>query len=240
MKKMKEFVVIGLGRFGKSVASQLYTMGNEVLAIDKNPIETNQMDGKVSSAITADATKYEILHSLGVENFDCAIVCIGEALESSLLVVEACKELKIGYIIAKAKSEQHAKILKALGVDLIVSPEEFAGKKLTNMLATPGINELAELTEDYKIFEMALPDGWRNKTIRDINMTKKYKVSIIVIKRENAVLIPDPDMELIEGDKLVLSGESSKFYSLINLIKEPEEVKQSLTSVFENKDEDNE
>ena len=232
MKKMKEFVVIGLGRFGKSVATQLYTMGNEVLAIDKNPLETNQMEGKVSSAITADATKYEILHSLGVENFDCAIVCIGEALESSLLVVEVCKELKIGYIIAKAKSEQHAKILKALGVDLIVSPEEFAGKKLTNMLSTPGINELAELTEDYKIFEMTLPDDWRNKTIKDINMTKKYKVSIIVIKRDYEVIAPEPDMELIEGDKLVLSGESSKFYALMNLIKEPDEVKQSLSSVF--------
>lgn len=232
MKKMKEFVVIGLGRFGKSVATQLYTMGNEVLAIDKNQLETNQMEGKVSSAVTADATKYEILHSLGVENFDCAIVCIGEALESSLLVVEVCKELKIGYIIAKAKSEQHAKILKALGVDLVVSPEEFAGKKLTNMLSTPGINELAELTEDYKIFEMSLPDGWRDKTIRDINMTKKYKVSIIVIKRNNEVLMPDPEMTLVEGDKLVLSGESSKFYALLNLIKEPEEVKQSLSSVF--------
>jgi trk system potassium uptake protein TrkA len=234
MKKMKEFVVIGLGRFGKSVATQLYTTGNEVLAIDKDPLETNQMEGKVTSAITADATKYEIMHSLGVENFDCAIVCIGEALESSLLVVEVCKELKIGYIIAKAKSEQHAKILKALGVDLVVSPEDFAGKKLTNMLSTPGINELAELTEDYKIFEMPLPDGWRNKTIRDINMTKKYKVSIIVIKRENEVLMPEPDMELLEGDRLVLSGESSKFYALINLIKEPEEVKQSLSSVFGN------
>ena len=232
MKKMKEFVVIGLGRFGKSVATQLYTMGNEVLAIDKNQLETNQMEGKVSSAVTADATKYEILHSLGVENFDCAIVCIGEALESSLLVVEVCKELKIGYIIAKAKSEQHAKILKALGVDLVVSPEEFAGKKLTNMLSTPGINELAELTEDYKIFEMSLPDGWRDKTIRDINMTKKYKVSIIVIKRNNEVLMPDPEMILVEGDKLVLSGESSRFYALLNLIKEPEEVKQSLSSVF--------
>ena len=232
MKKMKEFVVIGLGRFGKSVATQLYTMGNEVLAIDKDQLETNQMEGKVSSAVTADATKYEILHSLGVENFDCAIVCIGEALESSLLVVEVCKELKIGYIIAKAKSEQHAKILKALGVDLVVSPEEFAGKKLTNMLSTPGINELAELTEDYKIFEMSLPDGWRDKTIRDINMTKKYKVSIIVIKRNNEVLMPDPEMILVEGDKPVLSGESSRFYALLNLIKEPEEVKQSLSSVF--------
>lgn len=232
MKKMKDFVVIGLGRFGKSIAKQLYTLGNEVLAIDKSQLESAQMEGKVSSSVTADATKYEIMHSLGVQNFDCAIVCIGEELESSLLVVEVCKELKIKYIIAKATSEQHSKILRAMGVDLVVSPEDFAGKKLANMLSTPGINELVELTEDYKIFEMALPDEWQNKTIRDINMPKKYKVSIVVIKRENEVAMPDPDMELLEGDRLVLAGESSKLYSLMNLIKEPEEVKHSLSSVF--------
>ena len=232
MKKMKDFVVIGLGRFGKSVASQLYTMGKEVLAIDRSQLETNQMEGKVSSAITADATKYEIMHSLGVQNFDCAIVCIGEALEASLLVVEACKELNIGYIIAKAKSEQHAKILKALGVDLVISPEDFAGKKLASMLTTPGINELVELTEDYKIFEMSLPDGWQNRTIRDINMPKKYKVSIVVIKRNEQVIMPEPDMDLLEGDRLVLAGDNSKIYALINLIKEPEEIQNSLSSVF--------
>ena len=232
MKKMKDFVVIGLGRFGKSVASQLYTMGKEVLAIDRNQLETNQMEGKVSSAITADATKYEIMHSLGVQNFDCAIVCIGEALEASLLVVEACKELNIGYIIAKAKSEQHAKILKALGVDLVISPEDFAGKKLASMLTTPGINELVELTEDYKIFEMSLPDGWQNRIIRDINMPKKYKVSIVVIKRNEQVIMPEPDMELLDGDRLVLAGDNSKIYALINLIKEPEEIQNSLSSVF--------
>ena len=232
MKKMKDFVVIGLGRFGKSVASQLYTMGKEVLAIDRNQLETNQMEGKVSSSITADATKYEIMHSLGVQNFDCAIVCIGEALEASLLVVEACKELNIGYIIAKAKSEQHAKILKALGVDLVISPEDFAGKKLASMLTTPGINELVELTEDYKIFEMSLPDGWQNRTIRDINMPKKYKVSIVVIKRNEQVIMPEPDMELLDGDRLVLAGDNSKIYALINLIKEPEEIQNSLSSVF--------
>ena len=232
MEKMKDFVVIGLGRFGKSIATQLYAQGNEVLAIDKNSIETNHVNGKVSSAVVADATSIEVMHSLGVQNFDCAIVCIGEELESSLLVVEACKELKIKYIIAKAKSEPHAKILYALGVNQVVFPENFAGKKLANMLSTPGINELIDLTGDYKIFEMPLPEEWYNKTIRDINMTKKYKVSIIVIKRNNEVISPDPDMELLEGDHLVLAGQSNKLKNLTNLINESDEINNSLSSVF--------
>ena len=232
MEKMKDFVIIGLGRFGKSIATQLYTQGHEVLAIDNNQIETNRINGKVSSAVTADATSFEIMHALGVQNFDCAIVCIGEELEASLLVVEVCKELKIKYIIAKAKNEQHAKILYALGVNQVVFPENFAGKKLANMLSTPGINELVDLTGDYKIFEMPLPDEWANKSIRDINMPKKYKVSIVVIKRDNEIITPDPDLDLQDGDRLVLAGQYSKINALVELIKEPEEIQNSLSSVF--------
>ena len=172
------------------------------------------------------------MHSLGVQNFDCAIVCIGEALEASLLVVEACKELNIGYIIAKAKSEQHAKILKALGVDLVIFPENFAGKKLANMLAIQGINELVDLTQDFKIFEMPIPEVWCGKSIRELNMPKKYKISIVFIKRSDEVLSPDPDMDLIEGDVLVLAGFSSKINSLAGLIKTQEDVNNSLKDVF--------
>ena len=116
-EKMKDFVVIGLGRFGKSVALELFAMGKEVLAIDKSSQNTNVLADKVTSAVAADASSYEILHSLGVQNFDCAIVCIGDELESSLLVVQSCKELGVKYIIAKAKSEHHSKILYALVVD---------------------------------------------------------------------------------------------------------------------------
>ena len=232
MEKMKDFVVIGLGRFGKSIATELYAQGHEVLAIDKNQAETNHINGKVSSAVTADATSYNILHSLGVQNFDCAIICIGEELEPSLLAVEVCKELKLKYIIAKAKSEEHAKILYALGVDQVIFPENFAGKKLANMLSNPGINELVDLTGDYKIFEMPLPNQWNDKTIREINMTKKYKVSIVVIKRNNEALSPEPDITLLDGDRLVLAGQSSKLKTLVNLIEEPEEINYSLASVF--------
>jgi len=230
--KMKDFVVIGIGRFGNSVATELFTMGNEVLAIDRNSQNIVELDGKVSSAVAADATSYDILYSLGVQNFDCAIVCIGDELESSLLVVQLCKELGVKYIIAKAKSERHSRILYALGVDLVIFPENFAGKKLANMLAIQGINELVDLTNDFKIFEMPVPNDWHNKTLRDINMTKKYKISIVFIKRGNDVLSPDPDMELFDGDILVLAGHSSKINSLAGLIDTHEDVNNSLKDVF--------
>lgn len=232
--KMKDFVVIGLGRFGRSVAQELFTMGKEVLAIDKNSQNANILADKVTSVVTADASSYEILHSLGVQNFDCAIICIGGELESSLLVVQSCKELGVKYIIAKAKSEHHSKILYALGVDLVIFPENFAGKKLANMLATPGINELVHLTDDFRIFEMPLPEAWNVKSIRDINMPKKYKMSIVFIKRGSGVLSPDPDMVLCEGDTLVLAGFSSKINNLSGLINTHEDIHNSLKDVFSN------
>ena len=230
--KMKDFVVIGLGRFGKSVATELYMMGNEVLAIDKNSQTVMSIDGKVSTAVTADATAKEVLYSLGVQNFDCAIVCVGDDLEGSLLIVQMCKELDVKYIIAKAKSESHGKILYALGVDMVVFPENFAGKKLANMLAIRGINELVDLTGDFKIFEMPLPDVWNDKSIRDINMTKKYKISIVFIKRGREVISPEPETVLKNGDELVLAGFANKISSLASLINTSEDVSQSLKDVF--------
>ena len=230
--KMRDFVVIGLGRFGRSIATELFVMGNEVLAIDKNSQSVMAVDGKVSSAVTADATSYDILFSLGVQNFDCAVVCIGDDLESSLLIVQLCKELGVKYVIAKAKSDRHSQILYALGVDLVIFPENFAGKKLANMLAVQGINELVDLTDDFKIYEMPLPEAWHEKTIRDINMTKKYKISIVFIKRGNEVLSPEPEMMLINGDELVLAGFTNKISSLASLINTHEDVSNSLKDVF--------
>lgn len=230
--KKKDFVVIGLGRFGRSIAAELYSIGNEVLAIDKKSQNVTMLDGKVSSAVVADATSKDILYSLGVQNFDCAIVCIGEELESSLIVVQLCKELGVDYIIAKAKSDQHSQILYALGVDLVIFPENFAGKKLANMLAVQGINELIDLTNDFKIFEMAIPEAWFGKTIREINMPKKYKVSIVFVKRKDEVITPEADMELLEGDVLVLAGFSTKINSLASLIKTQDDVNNSLKDVF--------
>ena len=230
--KMKDFVVIGLGRFGKSIATELYAMGNEVLAIDKNSQGVMAVDGKVSSAVTADATSKDILFSLGVQNFDCAVVAIGGDLESSLLVAQVCKELGVKYVIAKAKSESHSKILYALGVDLVIFPENFAGKKLANMLANQGINELVDLTDDFKIFEMPLPDSWNNKTIREIKMPKKYKISIVFIKRGKEVISPEPETQLMSGDELVLAGFANKISSLASLINTHEDVSNSLKDVF--------
>lgn len=237
IQKMKDFLVIGLGRFGKAVATELYAKGNDVLAIDKEQQSVNDVDGKVSSAIIADATSMEVLHSLGARNFDCAIVCIGNSIESSLLIVQNCKELGVKYIIAKAHNEQHAKILNAIGVETVILPESFAGKKLANILNRSGLNELANLTDDFKIFEMIVPSTWDGLKVSELELEKKYKIAPMFLKRDEEILLSKDDLQLKDGDAIVLAGNASKIEDLISSIGSPEDINIILNSVFGQLDE---
>lgn len=215
-KKMTQFVVIGLGRFGRTVATTLAGLGNEVLVIDNSSENINQMEGLVSSAVTADATGTNVLFSLGVQNFDCVINCIGDDLEASVLTTLICKELGVKYVVAKAQNEQHKKVLERIGADMVVFPEVYMGKKLANMLTNPSMNDVMNLTDSLKIVEIATPDFWEGKTIVDINVRKKYKISIIFVKRDDEVIYPEPETVLQKGDILVVAGEINKLELLSN------------------------
>lgn len=215
-KKMNQFVVIGLGRFGRSVATKLASLGNEVLVIDTNKEAIRQIEGQVSSAVVADATGTGVLHSLGVQNFDCAINCIGDDLQANILTTLICKDLGVKYVVAKAQNEQNKKVLERIGADLVVFPEVVVGKKLANMLSNPSLNEIMSLTENYKIVEVATPDSWVDKTILDNDIRKKYNVSIVFIKREDQIVNPEPTTVLQKGDVLVLAGETEKLKEIGN------------------------
>jgi len=209
-KKMNQFVVIGLGRFGRSVATRLSALGNEVLVIDTNPEAIRQIEDQVSSAVVADATATGVLHSLGVQNFDCAINCIGDDLQANILTTLICKDLGVKYVVAKAQNEQNKKVLERIGADLVVFPEVVVGKKIASMLSNPSLNEVISLTDDYKIVEVATPDSWVDNTIIDNDIRKKYNVSIVFIKRGEEVINPEPQTVLQKGDVLILAGETEK------------------------------
>lgn len=236
MDKLNDFVVIGINRLGESVATHLFALGKEVLAIDKNQAKISNLGGRVSTAVSTDATSYDVLHSLGVQNFDCVIICINDNLEGSLLTAQIVKDLGVKYVIATAMSEPHGKILTALGVDLVIYPDEFVGSKLASMLSKPGINELVDLTEEFKIFEMKVPEPWQDKAVEELNLRKKYKLSIVFIKRGNKVISPEPDTVLLVGDMLVVAGESAKINVVASLVNDTTDVESQLSSVFgENK-----
>ena len=215
-KSMTQFAVIGLGRFGRTVALTLAADGNEVLAIDCNQRNIHEIESYVSGTAIADATGTGVLQSLGIKNFDCVIVSIGEDMEASILTTLICKDLGIKLVVAKANSEPHKEILERIGADVVVFPEDYTGQKVAKMLSNPSVNEIMKLTDKFKIVEIAAPDNWQDKSILELDIRKKYHISIIVIKRDDYVIYPEPETEIKKGDVLLVAGEPKKIEAISN------------------------
>ncbi len=219
---MKQFVVIGLGRFGASIARALSEKNFEVLAVDRDEDRVKEMEGVVSQAIVMDATDDKALRELGIADFDTAIVSMGETVEDSIMITLALKELGLKHVIVKAKSEIHSKILKKVGADRIVFPEREMAEKLAESLASPKIFDFIELSKEYGIVEMVVPKKLVNTTLRELKLRDKHKVSVIAIKRkvpysksdgttdfkDEIIIGPGGGDELISGDVLILLGKN--------------------------------
>lgn len=219
---MKQFVVIGLGRFGSSIAKTLSEKGFEVLAIDENEERVKEMEGVVSQAVVMDATDEKSLKELGIPDFDTAIVSMGETIEDSIMITLSLKELGLKKVIVKAKSELHSKILRKVGADRIIFPEREMAEKLAESIASPKIFDFIELSKTYGIIEMVVPKKLVNKTLSNLKIREKYKVSVIAIKRklpytlpdgstdfkEDIIVAPGGDDEIISGDVLIMLGKN--------------------------------
>ena len=215
-KSMTQFAVIGLGRFGSTVAKTLTDEGNEVLAIDLSERNIHEIENYVSGTAIADATGTGVLETLGIKNFDCVVVCIGEDMQASILATLICKDLGVKLVVAKANSEPHKEILERIGADVVVFPEDYTGQKVAKMLSNPSVNEIMRLTDKFKIVEIAAPDNWQEKTILELDIRKKYHISVIVIKRDDYVIYPEPETEIKKGDVLLVAGEPKRIEEVSN------------------------
>lgn len=205
----KQFAVLGLGRFGMSIAENLCQLGHEVLAVDADEELVQQVSPHVTQAVQADATDEEALESLGIGNFDAAIVSIGTNVRDSILVSVLCKEMGVPYVIAKATDELHAKVLRKVGVDRVIFPERDMGQRVAKSLVTTNLLDLAELADGYEIAEVMAPASWHGRSLMDINVRRRYGVSVIAIRRGDR-LIASPGAEECpqSGDVLVLLGKT--------------------------------
>ena len=212
----KQFAVIGLGRFGFSVAKTLTKYGSEVIAIDRDEERVRKVAEFVSYAVQLDAMDEKALSSVGVQNVDTAIVSIGERTEASILVVMILKEMGIKNIIAKAATTLHGKVLENLGVHRIIYPERDMAVRVAHSLIRPSIVEQLELSEEYSIVELPTPAHLIGKTLKDSQLRGKYRVNLIAIKtkvttekgivREIWNVNPVPTDVMEEGDILVIIG----------------------------------
>ena len=209
---MKSYVVIGLGRFGQTLARQLCKLGAEVLAMDIHPELVQQVADEVTHAVVGDAQDKDVLRALSIRDFDCAIVAIGSNLAASVLAVMNLQELEVPYIICKAHDETHSRVLQKLGVNKVVIPEHENAVRLARSLNSHNVLDYIELSEAYGILELPAPKGWVGKTLKELNIRAKLGVNIIAVESGKKTNVsPSADYRILEGDILVVLGDN---YSL--------------------------
>ena len=205
----KSYVVIGMGRFGTSVAERLYELGNEVLAIDTNPDKVQRMESKVTCAVVADVRDEEVLRSLGARSCDCAVVAIGSDLATCIIATLNLKDLGVPQVICKATDELRKKALEKVGADRVVIPERETGIKLAQSLTSSSILDFIELSPDCGIAELQTPPEWCGKSIRELDIRAKYGVNVIAVRENGKVHVTlDANRPLDDKLTLVLLGEN--------------------------------
>ena len=205
----KQFVVLGLGSFGASVAVTLQKLGCDVVAVDQDMELVSGIADRVTYAMQADIENPKLLESLGSKNFDGMVIASSENLEGSILAALAAKEMGIPYVLCKAHDERHARVLRKIGADAVVFPEEEMGRKIAKNLMSANLADWIELSPDYSIVETAIPRRWIGKTLKELDVRRTYEVNVVGIKEEeegNVEITPDPDLPLREGMILMLIG----------------------------------
>ncbi len=203
----KTFAVIGMGRFGSSVAQTLCSLGHEVLAIDRDEGRIAAVADTVTHAIVADTTDERALKRIGVRNFDCVIINIGDDVRASVLTTVLAKEQGAQLVIAKASDRLHARLLEKTGADKVVLPEYEAGVRLARSLVSGSIIDYLDLSEEYSINETLIPAQWVGHTLIELNVRHRFGISVIAIRRGEQILITlDPKAPLQAGDVLVMLG----------------------------------
>lgn len=211
---MKRIAVIGLGRFGFSVAITLSDKGAEVLAIDKDTRKIEEIKDKVALAVAIDATEIDALRAQGIENVDTAVVCIREDFEANLLTAVNLRQLGIAKVIGRANTKIQKEILKKIGVNEVILPDEEMGKRLAQKLLFPSLLDFIPLSPQYSIARIETPLEFIGKKLSDLDMRKKYGINVVAIKKKNSKSeeidnIPSPDYKIEEGDILVVIAANS-------------------------------
>lgn len=216
----KQFVVIGLGRFGRSVATALSRAGNDVLGVDTSEVLVEDMAPFVTHAVQADATDEKALKALGISNFDVAVIAIGGDIQASIMVTMLCKEQGVPKVVVKAQSDIHAKVLERIGADRIVFPERDMGNKVALNLASENIIDFIEVSPDYSLMEVDTVKSWVGKTLTELKFRQLYNVNIIAIKNESGEININPAAadKIETDDSLIVVGSNEDIKKLVEYI----------------------
>ncbi|MBL7158711.1 MAG: TrkA family potassium uptake protein [Candidatus Omnitrophica bacterium] len=214
---MRQFAVIGLGRFGASVAKTLSEKGYQVLAIDSDEKIVQDASDSVTQAVCLDARDEKALKTAGIENVDVAVVGVGTNLEASILITLNLKEMNIKEIVCKAVSEDQKKALEKVGATKVIQPEREMGVRLANSLVSTSVIEHIELSDESSIAELIPPKDFIGRSLRELDIRAKYGVNVIAVRRkipsssgekDEDILNVSPKAEnvITKGDILVVLG----------------------------------
>lgn len=204
---MKNFLLIGLGRFGKHIALNLYEMKNQVMAIDTDERRVNEILPLVTKAQIGDCTNEAYVKTLGVRNFDVCIVAIGDNFEQSLLITCLLKECGAKVVVSRAASDIHAKLLLKNGADHVVYPEQQLAKWTATCYSSEKVFDYIEMDREYAIYEVSIPKQWTGKKVIELNVRKTYNINILGIKSGNKSNFSiGPDTVLQKDDNMIVLG----------------------------------
>ena len=213
---MRSILIIGLGRFGRHLATSLADLGNELLVIDKNEAVVNKIAPYVTSAQIGDCTDEIVLKDLGVANFDLCFVCISNDLESSLVITMTLKELGAHKVVTKVNQDLHAKFLLQNGADDVIYPERDMAIRTAMKYSAQNAFDYIELSKHYGIFEIAAPKSWIGRSLTEINVRKKYHVNVIAYKCRDQIMPLDKEEYYFSEDQhLIVAGDKKNFHELI-------------------------
>ena len=207
----KQVVVVGLGRFGSSVARSLYNLGHDVLAIDSDEGRVQSIMGQATHALRGDVTNEGLLRELGIPDYDAAVVAIGSAIVPSIMASVLLKTIGVPYVVSRAHNELHGKTLERIGVDKVTHAESEMGVRLAHSLFNPNVLEYLEVTPNFGISKMRVPQRFVDMSLKELgfsNARDKYGLAVLAIRRRgnDITLNPDTDDRLHAGDWLVLAG----------------------------------
>ncbi|QTM99038.1 potassium transporter Trk [Sediminibacillus dalangtanensis] len=212
----KEFAIIGLGRFGGTLCKELAESDIDVLAIDKSPERIQEYASIASHVVVMDAVDEQSLQSVGISNFDCAVISFGEDIQSSILASLLLKEMGMKKVWVKARNESHQKVLEKIGVDKIINPEQDMAKRIAHHIVSDQIVDYIELSKRHSMMEVIATKNMVGKAIGNLDITRKYFCRTIAIKKDEETLVMEPslDTKIEHGDILIIMGENERLNRL--------------------------
>ena len=213
MSISKSYAVFGLGRYGRAVAKELIDNGAEVIAVDSNDKIVEELVGEFPICKCADVTEREVIKQLGISNVDVAVIAIAGQFEASVMATMLCKEAGVGQVIVKCSSEMHRTILEKVGADIVVLPEKESGVRLAKNILSSGFFDIADISEDISIIELKAKSEWIGKSLKELELRKKYSINVIALsKNGNVEIALQPDTVIEENMKMIVIANKKERY----------------------------